>query len=236
MEIKSNSKYEILTPNGFVDFSKMTKHQTKLQHIKIGGRSIFASKKHMFVYNGKATPLRLLPKKCYITVGDGVKLLIKTNRFIQAPAYDLVGLNSSDHLYYIENKVVTHNCDEFAFVRDNIADEFWTSVSPTLATGGACIICSTPNGDSNRFAQLWHGANLDLNGFKPLAVKWTDPPGRGEEFKRKEIAKIGNIRWEQEYECLKKGELVTIQDEDGNIFPISINELHTLLLQQNSLE
>ena len=27
-------------------------------------------------------------------------------------------------------------CDEFAFVNPNIAEEFWTSISPTLATGG----------------------------------------------------------------------------------------------------
>jgi len=31
-------------------------------------------------------------------------------------------------------------CDEFAFVQPNIAEEFWTSISPTLATGGRAII------------------------------------------------------------------------------------------------
>ena len=36
--------------------------------------------------------------------------------------------------------------DEFAFVPPNIADEFWTSITPTLATGGDCIMSSTPNG------------------------------------------------------------------------------------------
>ena len=34
--------------------------------------------------------------------------------------------------------------DEFAFVPPRIANEFWTSLSPTLATGGKCIITSTP--------------------------------------------------------------------------------------------
>lgn len=99
--------------------------------------------------------------------------------------------------------------DEFAFVRDNIATEFWTSVSPTLATGGSCIICSTPNGDMNTFAQLWRGASipmdsttdLGINGFFPIEIKWNEPPGRDEKFKREEIAKIGEVRWKQEYEC-----------------------------------
>ena len=44
--------------------------------------------------------------------------------------------------------------DEFAFVPPNIADEFWTSITPTLATGGDCIMSSTPNGDINIFAQV----------------------------------------------------------------------------------
>lgn len=100
--------------------------------------------------------------------------------------------------------------DEFAFVRDSVADEFWTSVSPTLATGGACIIASTPNGDTNQYAVLWRGANSKpdinkpgpgINGFFPVEVKWNEPPNRDEDFKEKEIAKIGNTKWLQEYEC-----------------------------------
>jgi hypothetical protein len=99
--------------------------------------------------------------------------------------------------------------DEFAFVRDTVQQEFWTSMAPTLATGGSCIICSTPNGDYNLFAQTWRGANIPsadtpgqgINGFAPIEVKWDEPPGRDQKFKEKEIAKIGEIRWRQEYEC-----------------------------------
>lgn len=99
--------------------------------------------------------------------------------------------------------------DEFAFVRDGIAEEFWTSASPTFATGGRCIICSTPNGDTNRFAQLWRGANIPapdnpttgVNGFAAIEVKWNEPPGRDQKFKEGEVAKIGELRWLQEYEC-----------------------------------
>ena len=99
--------------------------------------------------------------------------------------------------------------DEFAFVRDGIAEEFWTSVSPTFATGGSCIICSTPNGDTNRFAQIWRGANIPsvdnpavgINEFAPIEIKWNEPPGRDQKFKDAEIAKIGTTRWLQEYEC-----------------------------------
>lgn len=100
-------------------------------------------------------------------------------------------------------------CDEFAFVPANIQDVFWTSISPTLATGGACILTSTPNGDSNLFAQIWRTAELGLIvgeaeqniAFKPLRVYWDEPPGRDEKFKRDQISILGELKWRQEYEC-----------------------------------
>ena len=99
--------------------------------------------------------------------------------------------------------------DEFAFVRPNVQEEFWTSMEPTLATGGSCIITSTPNGDTNRFAEMWRGANVPsthdsdvgVNGFAPIHVRWDEPPNRGEKFMEEEIAKIGELRWKQEFEC-----------------------------------
>lgn len=92
-------------------------------------------------------------------------------------------------------------CDEFAFVSENIQEEFWDAVLPTLSTGGACIISSTPNGDSNLFASLYRGAELKSNAFNPLHVKWDEAPGRDEKFKAEQIALIGYRKWLQEYEC-----------------------------------
>ena len=80
-------------------------------------------------------------------------------------------------------------CDEFAFVQPNIADEFWTSISPTLATGGRAIITSTPNSDEDTFANIWkeaekkfdeHGntTELGLNGFHSFRAEWWEHPDR----------------------------------------------------------
>jgi hypothetical protein len=99
--------------------------------------------------------------------------------------------------------------DEFAFVKPNIQDEFWTSIAPTLSTGGSCIMTSTPNGDLNIYAQTWRGAVQDSpapgepgrNGYAPVYVAWDEAPGRDEKFKEEQIAKIGERRWRQEYEC-----------------------------------
>lgn len=92
-------------------------------------------------------------------------------------------------------------CDEFAFVKPNIQEEFWTSIEPTLSTGGSCIMTSTPNGDINIFAQIWRGALVGANGFFPIEVTWNEPPNRDQKFKEDTIAKIGERKWLQEYDC-----------------------------------
>ena len=60
--------------------------------------------------------------------------------------------------------------DEFAYVRPNIADKFWTSLYPTLATGGKCIITSTPNTDEDKFATIWFNAEMSKR-----SDPWVDP-------------------------------------------------------------
>ena len=91
--------------------------------------------------------------------------------------------------------------DEFAFVAASVQTEFWTSIAPVLATGGSCIIASTPNGDINIYAELWRGAQVQSNGFASIHVAWDEPPDRDEAFKKDEIGRIGERRWRQEYEC-----------------------------------
>lgn len=103
-------------------------------------------------------------------------------------------------------------CDEFAFVPPNIAVEFWTSISPTLATGGKAIITSTPNSDEDQFAQIWNEANkredefgniqdLGKNGFHPYKAHWSDHPDRDETWAAEERARIGEERFRREHEC-----------------------------------
>ena len=91
--------------------------------------------------------------------------------------------------------------DEVAFVNPSIQRAMWASISPTLATGGQCIMTSTPNGDTDLFAELFRGAEAGVNGFKSFRVDWSQVPGRDEKFKDSEIGKIGEILWRQEYEC-----------------------------------
>jgi hypothetical protein len=102
--------------------------------------------------------------------------------------------------------------DEFAFVRPTIAKEFWTSISPTLATGGKAIITSTPNSDEDQFAFLWKGANktedehgnqteLGINGFKAYRAYWREHPDRGDQWGAEQLAQLGEERFRREIEC-----------------------------------
>jgi hypothetical protein len=102
--------------------------------------------------------------------------------------------------------------DEFAFVRPTIASEFWTSISPTLSTGGKCIITSTPNSDEDQFAQIWKGANktideygneqeLGSNGFKAYRSKWQEHPDRDDAWADQMRAQLGEERFRREMEC-----------------------------------
>lgn len=101
-------------------------------------------------------------------------------------------------------------CDEFAFVPRHVQEEFWASILPTLSTGGDCIISSTPNGDSDKFAELWRKAELGdeiqaQSNFKmrfiPKWIKWDMPPGRDGTFKEEQTLLLGERKWLQEYEC-----------------------------------
>ena len=88
-------------------------------------------------------------------------------------------------------------CDEFAFVQPpEKAKEFWTALSPTLSTGGKCIITSTPNSDE-------HGneTKLGVNGFFPYFAHWRENPLRDDAWARLERAKIGEERFRREFEC-----------------------------------
>lgn len=104
--------------------------------------------------------------------------------------------------------------DEFAFVKPNIAGEFWTSLSPTLATGGKCIITSTPNSDEDLFASIWKGAcdkfdeygnelpnGLGKNGFREYKAIWSAHPDRDEDWAREERSSIGEEKFRREHEC-----------------------------------
>ena len=92
--------------------------------------------------------------------------------------------------------------DEFAFVPTNIAEEFFTSVYPTISSGktSKILISSTPNG-MNHFYRMWTDATNNQNGFKYFEANWRDVPGRDEAWAQDQRNALGEQKYLQEVEC-----------------------------------
>ena len=92
--------------------------------------------------------------------------------------------------------------DEFAFVGNNMADEFFSSVYPTISSGltSKIFIVSTPNG-MNHFYKLWADAEEGNNKYATIEVHWDQIPNRDEKWKEETIANTSEAQFRQEFEC-----------------------------------
>lgn len=92
--------------------------------------------------------------------------------------------------------------DEFAFVPTNIADEFFTSVYPTISSGtqSKILISSTPNG-MNHFYKMWNDAVEQNNGFTHISANWREVPGRDQKWADEQFRVLGEQKFSQEMEC-----------------------------------
>ncbi len=101
--------------------------------------------------------------------------------------------------------------DEFAFVPTHIAEQFFSSVYPTISSGKSTkvIIISTPNG-MNMFYKLWHDAERGKNEYITTEVHWSQVPGRDANWKAQTIANTSQRQFTQEFECEFLGSVDTL--------------------------
>ena len=101
--------------------------------------------------------------------------------------------------------------DEFAFVPSNIADEFFTSVYPTISSGtqSKILISSTPNG-MNHYYRMWTEAVEGQNGFKHIEANWRQVPGRDQKWADEQRRVLGEEKFLQEMECEFMGSAGTL--------------------------
>ena len=92
--------------------------------------------------------------------------------------------------------------DEFAFIPNHIADQFFSSVYPTISSGKSTkvIIISTPHG-MNMFYKLWHDAERKKNEYVTTEVHWSQVPGRDAVWKEQTIANTSEEQFRVEFEC-----------------------------------
>lgn len=121
--------------------------------------------------------------------------------------------------------------DEFAHVPQNIAEEFFSSVYPTITSGQSTkvLMVSTPNG-LNLFYHYWRGATKregekGKNEYIPIEIHWSQVPKypggplRDQEWKNQQIANTSEQQFQTEFECDFIGSTNTL---------ISSSKLHCL--------
>ena len=190
------SEWEVLTPQGWQDFYGViiTKDRLTIQ---------------------LETGLICTPDHMVLRGGDWVEAqsLQHTEHSTQT-VYDLYDV-SNGNCYYTGAEV-SHNChmlllDEFAFVPNNIADEFFASVYPTISSGkkSKIAVISTPNG-MNHFYKLVKEAESTKNGFNLTKAIWSDIPGRDQKWADDQRSVLGDVKWRQEMCCEFQGASSTL--------------------------
>lgn len=127
--------------------------------------------------------------------------------------------------------------DEFAFVPNNIQEEFFASVYPTISSGKTTkvLITSTPNG-LNLFYKLWIDSEEGRNNYERVSVHWSDVPGRTKEWAEEQIRNTSAEQFRVEFECVTGDTIVLIKDLDtGYIMPLKMQDVWALL-NVNSLD
>ena len=92
--------------------------------------------------------------------------------------------------------------DEFAYIPQGVAEEFFSSVYPTISSGKTTkvLIVSTPKG-LNMYYRMWMDAIEGRNTYVPIEVHWSDVPGRDAKWKEQTIANTSEEQFRTEFEC-----------------------------------
>lgn len=195
---------KIKTKDGYKPFDgiSITKNRKVININFDNGKTISCTPDHkILTTDGWTEAEKLLNKTvvCEDGIGDVVSIDYNENTI---DVYDT--LNVHDVHSFIANGIVVHNCiflDEFAFVPNNQADQFFNSVYPTISSGKTTkvLIVSTPNG-LNKFYRMWKDASDKRSTYVPVEVHWSMVPGRDEAWKEETIRNTSEEQFRQEFE------------------------------------
>ncbi len=231
----ANNKYEILTPDGWRDFRgvTITKNKQTSTIVLENSATVSATESHSFFSNEQNVKMANLSIGDLIDTVDGAKQIVSKISNVAEDVFDIIEVDNIEHKFIVNDTVITKNCDEMAFVRNTIAKEFWTSISPTLSTGGKAIITSTPNSDEDQFWQIWtesnkcidefgNTTNIGINGFRSYQVTWEQHPDRDVKWAEEEEGRIGPERFSREHLCRP------IIFEETLINPVRLSEMASI--------
>jgi hypothetical protein len=196
MGLKDNTRYEVLTEDGFKDFSgiKQTLVDSTLLISFTDGTNLECTTGHLLKKNSEFVAAESL------SVGDIISgktiSVIEKKEISDTVVYDL--LDVEDTSSYLTNDITSHNC---AFLTN--WEEFFSSVYPTISSGKETkiLLTSTPN-SLNHFWKICKEAQEDVdeygrgkNGYVYIEVAWDRVPGRDEAWKEDTLA---SISWNME--------------------------------------
>jgi hypothetical protein len=203
--LKHEPSWEVLTSKGFKRFhgvSKFTDRES-IQLFFENGTQLKCTSDHLIHTNKGFKEAITLTSEDDICTDTSYTKLVEVRHFEKIDVYDLLEVEEI-HSFYA-NGIDVHNCillDEFAFVPNNIAEDFFNSVYPTISSGESTkvVIVSTPKG-MNMFYKLWKNAENEKNSYVPIEVLWNEIPGRDQKFKEETIRNTSERQWMQEFEC-----------------------------------
>lgn len=118
--------------------------------------------------------------------------------------------------------------DEAAIVR--WANQIWAAAFPTLSTGGASIVNSTPYGVGNWYHQQWVDAVAGGNDFNAIRLRWDMHPERDQVWYDQMAQSLGKRRTAQEID----GDFLT---SGHSVFDLDdIKAIEDLLITQQVVE
>lgn len=125
--------------------------------------------------------------------------------------------------------------DEFAHIHSNLAEEFFTSVYPTISSGNTSkvFIVSTPKG-MNLFYKMWMDAVEKRSEYVPVEVHWSEVPGRDEKWKEQTIGNTSQEQFQQEFESCSSDTYICIRNKYGDSV-ITIGQLYKDFEQQRNM-
>jgi hypothetical protein len=105
--------------------------------------------------------------------------------------------------------------DEAAIIPNTVADQFFTSVYPTISAGETTkiLLSSTPLG-YNHFWKFWNDAENGRNGFVNCFIPYWEIPGRTKEWADEQKGILGDLKFNQEVLCKFLGSALTLINAD----------------------
>lgn len=127
--------------------------------------------------------------------------------------------------------------DEFAHIPENIVNNFWRSVYPTLSSSkiSQCIITSTPNGTSNKFYDIWSKSVEGKNSFVNMRTDYWEVPSHDAKWAAEQRANFGDEEFAQEFELqFSANSRMLLTGEDLSFMSLMCKEYEHKVIMSNS--